>query len=298
MENLPQLAEQEFNQITKFHKGIIPETIEIVTEKLNGLSSLLVASDWYRAAIVRAYTEKGINQYKMPDEDSSGKIFTFNDFVNLKIKGLSTRDAVRHYYLAWESTGLPKPKPGEEIILPNEPFPEWGTMKNVHVSQNTGENEWYTPLKYIESAKKVMRNIDLDPASSKIANNIVKAKYYFSKENNGLLQKWWGNIWLNPPYSQPLINQFSDKFVNEIENIGQACILTNNATETKWYQNFMKYSNVICFITGRINFIDIDGNNSGKPLQGQTIIYYGNNKDGFYKEFKKYGTCLMRIEEK
>ena len=57
MENLPKLAEQEFNQITKTHKGIIPKTIEDVIGKLNGLSNLLIASDWYRAAIVDAYVK-------------------------------------------------------------------------------------------------------------------------------------------------------------------------------------------------------------------------------------------------
>jgi ParB family chromosome partitioning protein len=168
-------------------------------------------------------------------------------------------------------------------------------IKKPHVSNNSGENEWYTPDYLIESAKIVMGNIDLDPASSKLANQIIKAKKYFDINSNGLDQKWYGNVWLNPPYSQPLISQFSDKINTEINNFTQACILTNNATETEWYQNILINASVVCFLKSRIKFIDLNGNPSGAPLQGQSIIYIGKKSKEFYNEFKKYGICLKRI---
>jgi len=172
-------------------------------------------------------------------------------------------------------------------------------IKKPHVSNNSGENEWYTPIAIIESAKKVMGSIDLDPASSEYANKyIVEAKEFYDIESDGLNQKWFGNVWLNPPYAQPLISQFSDKVITELPNISQACILTNNATETEWYQQMMIKCDVVCFIKGRIKFIDMNGEASGAPLQGQTIMYFGSNKLQFYNEFKKWGICLKKIEEK
>lgn len=164
-----------------------------------------------------------------------------------------------------------------------------------HVSFNSGENEWYTPEYLIDSARIAMGNIDLDPASSKIANMKVGAKKYYDDEDNGLNKKWYGNIWLNPPYSQPLISQFSEKINTEINNFTQACILTNNATETEWYQNILINASAVCFLKGRVKFLDIVGKASGAPLQGQTIIYIGSKSKEFYNEFKQYGICMRRI---
>ncbi|MFA9197798.1 MAG: hypothetical protein ACEQSM_09435, partial [Aliarcobacter sp.] len=49
-------------------------------------------------------------------------------------------------------------------------------LKLVHVSHNSGENEWYTPSVFIESARATMGGIDTDPASSAQANITVKAE--------------------------------------------------------------------------------------------------------------------------
>jgi hypothetical protein len=72
----------------------------------------------------------------------------------------------------------------------------------------TGEYEWYTPPKYIELARAVLGEIDLDPASSEKAQEAVRAKRYFTAADQGLRHEWRGRVWLNPPYAQPLIGQF------------------------------------------------------------------------------------------
>ena len=67
----------------------------------------------------------------------------------------------------------------------------------VHVSYNSGENEWYTPAEYIEAARQTMGGIDTDPASSELANRTVGATTYFDKISDGLMQKWTSNVWMN-----------------------------------------------------------------------------------------------------
>lgn len=166
----------------------------------------------------------------------------------------------------------------------------------AHVSHNAGENEWYTPKEYIELAVKVMGHIDLDPASTKEANTIINAKKYYDKEKDGLTQDWIGNIWMNPPYAQPLIDRFSSKLVEEYKNgnAKEAIVLVNNATETKWFQLLCSVASGVCFPVGRVKFWA--PNKVSAPLQGQAVIYIGNKADIFLGVFKSMGVT-MRVDK-
>ena len=167
-------------------------------------------------------------------------------------------------------------------------------LNKPHVSNNSGENEWYTPSNIIELARKVMGSIDLDPASSELANKTVRANVFFTMQDNGLVQKWSGNVWMNPPYAQPLIGNFCNKLVEEfgIGNINQAIVLVNNATDTAWFHRLVIHSGCVCFTKGRMRFIHTNGN-PGAPLQGQAILYFGDNVGEFMNLFEKIGFMLL-----
>jgi ParB family chromosome partitioning protein len=169
------------------------------------------------------------------------------------------------------------------------------TLKRPHVANNSGENEWYTPPEYIEAARLAMGGIDLDPASSELANQIVHAMAYYTKDDDGLQQDWHGRVWLNPPYAQPLVAHFADKVAEEFEagRIEQACILVNNATETAWFQTMLRAATAVCFPRGRVRFIDKNGNPSGAPLQGQAVLYFGYRRQSFQGSFSSFGEVLL-----
>jgi ParB-like chromosome segregation protein Spo0J len=165
-----------------------------------------------------------------------------------------------------------------------------------HVANNSGHNEWYTPPEYIEAARKVMGGIDLDPASSEVAQRTVQAGSYYSKDDDGLTQPWSGRVWMNPPYAQPLIGQFIERLVGFVESgeVTQAIVLVNNGTETKWGQALLRSCSAVCFPTGRVRFLDPEGN-LGAPLQGQMVVYLGSDCDvlGFAEAFAEFGSVLM-----
>ena len=166
--------------------------------------------------------------------------------------------------------------------------------KRPHVAYNSGNNEWYTPYTIIQAARETMGNIDLDPASCEIANETVKADKYYTYEDNGLQQEWYGNVWLNPPYASDMIGKFVDKTVSERRNYNQAIVLVNNATETGWFLKLVSVASAICFPYSRVKYYMPDGK-TGAPLQGQAIIYIGNDPDIFSEEFESIGWIARDI---
>ena len=160
--------------------------------------------------------------------------------------------------------------------------------KKPHVTFNSGNNEWYTPKNIIEDARKVLGTIDLDPASSEIANETVKATTFFTADDDSLEKIWAGNIWLNPPYASGLIEKFVDKLLSS--DYQQAIVLVNNATDTEWFSRLAEIADVIVFPKGRVKFHKPDGS-TGAPLQGQAIMYFGLDVVAFIDTFKHYGRC-------
>lgn len=159
-------------------------------------------------------------------------------------------------------------------------------IKKPHVTINSHDDEWYTPEQYITAARAVMGSIDLDPASNDFANETVKAAVYYDEAMNGLERDWYGNIWMNPPYSTALLSRFADKLISS--NFSQAIVLVNNATETAWFEKMISKASAVVFHKGRIRFVKRDGEH-GVPLQGQAFIYYGDNAEKFLKVFSEYG---------
>jgi len=154
-------------------------------------------------------------------------------------------------------------------------------------------NEWYTPPQYIALARAVLGDIDIDPASTELAQETVKARRYFDKDQNGLRQQWFGRVWLNPPYAPPLIGKFIAKLLMEwdAQRISACIALTHNYTDAIWFHDAMSAANTVCFTQGRVKFYE-PGGALARPTQGQAFFYFGADADAFKREFGPIGSMV------
>lgn len=166
-------------------------------------------------------------------------------------------------------------------------------LPNRAYKNSSESNEWYTPSYLIELARAVMGGIDLDPASSEEANLTVQAGEIFSEETDGLIQSWFGRVWLNPPYGDDA-GKFVDKLVSEYEagNVEQAILLVASRTDTQWFRKLRKYPR--CFLFGRIKFINGQSGQVGDPAGFPSmVVYFGYDLRGFAEFFGKQGDVYV-----
>lgn len=161
-------------------------------------------------------------------------------------------------------------------------------------------NEWYTPEKYIEAARKLMGGIDLDPASCAFANETVKAANYYDITQNGLDKSWTGRVWLNPPYgyTDGVSNQalWSSCLIRQYDKgngpTTEAVLLVNAAVDTNWFHDLLADCPV-CLTRGRVNFTTPDLGTSGST-HGSAFVYFGPNPERFVEIFSEFGTVVRK----
>ncbi len=168
-------------------------------------------------------------------------------------------------------------------------------------------SEWYTPARYIEAAREVMGGIDLDPASSAIAQQVVRATRFYTKEENGLALPWKAErVWLNPPYSSPdgtlgrlgslkgSLKPFILKVVEEYTsgNIQQAILLVNSDTDSSWFVPLWYYP--ICFANHKVMFHRPGQKNEGQFF-GTCFVYMGPHEQKFVATFSTFGPVTRCI---
>jgi phage N-6-adenine-methyltransferase len=183
---------------------------------------------------------------------------------------------------------------GDADPAPQEPAAAVGSQMDA-AQAAYDRDEWYTPAALIASARAVLGTIDLDPASSEAAQTVVQATQWFDREQDGVQQDWHGSVWLNPPYSAPLISPFIDTALREWDagRVTQMLILVNDQTDAAWYQTLLRQAAAVCHLARRVAFWHPQ--RAGEtPRQGQTVFYFGGDEARFAEVFAPQGTLMIR----
>lgn len=139
-----------------------------------------------------------------------------------------------------------------------------GRNFDVHFKQGKSDT-WLTP-KWVTEA---LGHFDTDPCTIKPAP-WTHADLNYSKEEDGLVMPWLGRVWMNPPYSNPLIGQFTKKFTEHADGI---CFIYPRI-DTRWFQAMAAKCDGILLYEGRIATCYPDGKPGGKFL-GSIFVAFG-----------------------
>ena len=158
-------------------------------------------------------------------------------------------------------------------------------------------DNWCTPQIVLDMISEFNKGnqIDLDPCAS--VDAIVHAKAEFTGPpagKDGLVESWSGNnlVFVNPPYSRGNLYKWMQKAHQEYQkdtNI-QIILLIPADTSTKYFQEFVKKSNAVCFLKKRVKFIGA----GGSPKFPSALVYFGLNSVGFEDTFANYGWTVAR----
>ena len=150
-------------------------------------------------------------------------------------------------------------------------------MSGHHSARPTTET-WLTP----PSILSALGEFDLDPCAS-LDRPWDTAKKHFTIEDNGLLQRWDGRVWLNPPYTASTIGKWLGRMAEH--NFGTALIFARTETAA-FHRHVWESCSGLLFLEGRLNFHHADGSqaraNAGAP---SVLCAYGND------DFERLAEC-------
>lgn len=196
-------------------------------------------------------------------------------------------------------------------------------MNNANlINQTSGETEYYTPPEWTAASRRCMGSIELDPASSLIANRTVMADRFFTQQDDGLSQPWIANtLWMNHPFHRgeracptnrlkcrkkscikrgfhidhdiPSNMDWINKLLTEFEsgNTKEAICITFASTSEGWFRKLLKYPQ--CMPDKRVQYFNPDGSICNNVTKGSAITYLGPDLDKFAETFRPFGTIKI-----
>ncbi len=169
-----------------------------------------------------------------------------------------------------------------------------GSSNDDLVESSTSVNhERYTPRELIALVHKALGQIDLDPASSKEANKVVKAKAIFTKQTDGLKQRWYGRVFLNPPFDDwptwmaKLDQEIAARQVKQAIMVGPANISA--------FRPLLKRNGLLFVPDERPKYYDPNSEKLIDPPFGSLMCYVGSASKQFARVFGLHGLVLQPV---
>lgn len=138
-------------------------------------------------------------------------------------------------------------------------------------------DERYTPLWIF---KTLGVEFDLDPCSPALGIPGAPIKHYYTAEDDGLSKEWFGNVWVNPPFSNP--RPFMERIVQHGTGIALVRI-----SQSQWAKDLWNKADGVLLNDKRLKFDRPNGSSVGIPAV-TWLFAFGEKNALALDNFKEY----------
>lgn len=164
-----------------------------------------------------------------------------------------------------------------------------GMGLNGHQQPVGGKScEWFTPPEIIDPIVQALGSwFALDPASPPGGLPWLPAVVHFDREADGLVQEWFGFVWLNPPFGREV-----GRWMRKMADHGDGIALVAARINTRWWHDTVAaHATGTCELRKRPYFINEKHErapfNSGGDI---VLVAYGEHA---YDVLKRSGLGAM-----
>ena len=133
----------------------------------------------------------------------------------------------------------------------------------VHFS--SASDDWPTPQDFYDKLNAEF-SFTLDPCSD---HENAKCPYYFTREDDGLVQSWGSHVvFMNPPYGRGIGTWMRKAYESSLQGATVVCLVPAR-TDTAWRHDYAVKGEVE-FIRGRLKF---GGHKNSAPFPNAVVIF-------------------------
>jgi len=137
----------------------------------------------------------------------------------------------------------------------------------VHFSSKTDMHA--TPQDFFDKLNEEF-GFELDVCATK---DNAKCERFFTEEQDGLIKKWEGVCWMNPPYGRTIKKWMEKAHSSSVEGATVVCLVPAR-TDTAWWHDY-SMKGEIRFIRGRLKFGDAV---NSAPFPSAVVVFRPENK--------------------
>ena len=140
-------------------------------------------------------------------------------------------------------------------------------VSNYHrIMVSSKTNEWATPQSLYDELNQEFQ-FTLDPCATKKNHKCDK---YYTIQDDGLLKRWEGVVFMNPPYGGNTKAWIQKAYQESLKGAVVVCLIVSATDRSYWHDYIFPYAAQIRFLRGRLKFGD---SKTTAPFSSAVIVF-------------------------